>query len=1040
MIINNTTKYLLFVCFFTILLFFNNSNVLANNLPLPPRGFIDSPTTGSTVNEIIDVSGWFLDSSGVSKVEVLVDGKVVGEAQYGRSRPDVLNVFPDYQNSNAGYLFKLDTKSLSTGLHSITVKSTGYSGSTLQLQSKKFTVQNLPAMGDINSPVDASEVNGTVNLRGWFIDGSGIVKIDVLVDGKVVGQANYGISRPDVLQVFPKYQNSNAGYDFSLNTENLSNGLHNVTVRALALNGSTNQLRNVKVNVQNLKNMPGIGDLNSPVASSTVNGITEVRGWFLDGMGVEKIDVFVDEKKVGQAQYGIPRHDVLQVFPNYKNANAGFLYELDTTKLTNGAHSVTVQATAINGATKQLPSTSINVKHLPALGDMNSPVHNSTVSGITNVRGWFLDGTGIVKIDVLVDGEVVGQANYGTSRPDVLQVFPQYKNGNAGYEYNLDTDMLSNGEHNISVRATAMNGSTKQLQSAFVNVHNIKNLPGIGDINSPEANSLINGMTTVRGWFLDGSGVAKVDVLVDGKIVGQANYGLSRLDVLQIFPQYQNGNAGYEYGLDTKTLSNGYHSITVQATGHNGKVTVLKSLSVNVQNLDHLPTMRYLDWPSAGSTINGITNIRGWYLDGSGVAKIDIILDGIIIGQAAYGYSRPDVQNAFPEYYNGNAGFQYSLDTRNFTDGQHTLTIIETGKNGATNSVTVTITISNGNPYLSLNLKKPANITVDDIINFFNAKKHPNSPLKSYAQSFIDAQNRYGVNAQYLVAHAIWETGWGGSNLIGYKNNLYGYGAYDACPFTCGYYFKSVPEGIFSVAYQIRVDYLNETGKYYAGPNLIGMNVRYATDQNWKNGIANLMQGMKPFDGSYFDNATEMGMSPISPPTLVRDIPTGELFPEDIVKSFPSGISAKIVNTPSLTFRSLPYVSSATVISNITQGTALTVLGYNTDVYYDPASNGNYKYHWYRVNANGQTGWLYGGYLSIENLLQVNIDGGGSLNIRSNSSTSSSIIGSINNDSYLTAVMANGVPVTQDGWYNIYLPNSSATGWVSGNYLKQIIN
>ncbi|AGK55741.1 mannosyl-glycoendo-beta-N-acetylglucosaminidase family protein [Bacillus sp. 1NLA3E] len=1038
-IINKVTKSMLFACFFTVLIFLNNSNVLASNVVLSPIGYIDSPSAGSTVNGIIDVRGWVLDGSGVAKVEVIVDGKFVGEAQYGSSRPDVQKVFPQYQNANSGYQYKLDTKKLSNGQHTITVKSTGNNGSTVQLQNIKFNVQNLPAMGDINSPVAGSTVSRYTNVRGWFLDGSGIVKVDVLVDGKIIGQASYGSPRPDVLNVFPQYQNSNSGYAFALDTETLSNGIHSVSVRATAMNGSTKELQGVKMNVQNLKNMPGIGDINSPVAGSTVNGITNVRGWVLNGSGVAKVDVLVDGAIVGQAQYGSSRPDVKEVFPQYQNANSGFQFELDTKKLANGQHSITVKSTGNNGSTTQLQTIKFNVQNLPAIGDINSPVANSTVNGVTNVRGWVLDGSGIVKVDVLVDGKIVGQATYGSPRPDVQNVFPQYQNSNSGYAFALDTGTLSNGIHSVTVRATGMNGSTKQLQVVNINVQNLKNMPGIGDINSPSDGSLINGTTNVRGWFLEGSGVAKVDVLVDGKIVGQATYGSPRPDVQGVFPEYQNANSGYEFKLDTKSLTNGSHSITVQATGNNGKITVLKSLMVNVQNLDHLPTMRYLDSPTAGSTVNGVTNVRGWYLDGSGVAKIDILLDGNIIGQASYGYSRPDVQNAFPEYYNGNAGFQFSFDTIQFTDGQHTLTVRETGKNGNTNSVSVNITISNGNPYLVLDLKKPANITANDIINFFNQKNHSDSPLKNYAQSFIDAQNRYGVNAQYLVAHAIWETGWGGSQLIEYKNNLYGYGAYDSCPFTCGYYFQSVPDSIFRVAYQIRVDYLNASGSYYEGPNLVGMNVHYASDQNWKNGIASLMKSMKPYDSSYYSNINELGMSSITPPNLVRDIPAGQPYPVDTIINFPSGIVAKVVNTTSLTFRSLPFVSSSTIIGTINQNTVVNVLGFNTDVSYDPASSGNYSYRWYRVNVNGQNGWLYGGYLSIENLLQVNVDGG-SLNIRSSASTGSSIMTSVINGTYLKTVTINGIPLTQNGWYNVYLPNSTTTGWVSGDYIKQILN
>ena len=71
------------------------------------------------------------------------------------------------------------------------------------------------------------------------------------------------------------------------------------------------------------------------------------------------------------------------------------------------------------------------------------------------MRGWFLDGNGVAKIEVLVDGIVKGTAEIGLSRPDVLSVFPDYQNGSSGFRYVLDTTKLTNGTHKIVIRETS---------------------------------------------------------------------------------------------------------------------------------------------------------------------------------------------------------------------------------------------------------------------------------------------------------------------------------------------------------------------------------------------------------------------------------------------------------------------------------------------------------------------------------------------------------------------------------------------------------
>lgn len=325
--------------------------------------------------------------------------------------------------------------------------------------------------------------------------------------------------------------------------------------------------------------------------------------------------------------------------------------------------------------------------------------------------------------------------------------------------------------------------------------------------------------------------------------------------------------------------------------------------------------------------------------------------------------------------------------------------------------------------FIELDLRKPADITAQDIVAFFDRKK-PDSPLKKYAQDFINVQNKSGVNAQYLVAHAIWETGWGSSDLTVYKTNFFGYGAYDSCPFTCAYYFPSGYDSINYVAYQVKTDYLTSGGKYYNGANLIGMNVRYATDQNWKNGIASLMQSIKPFDAGYYNEVKVNTVIPPKPPAYSRDIPAGKPIPTHTFIDFPAGITAK-VNT-NLNYRSLPSTSGA-LLGTIPANTVIEVVGYNTDV------RGN----WYRVKYNGKIVWASGDYLTIHNLLKVQVDS--TLSVREDATTTSDRITNVPNNTYLKAVLDDkGNMVTKNEWYLVYIPASTETGWVSGDYIKVI--
>ncbi len=54
------------------------------------------------------------------------------------------------------------------------------------------------------------------------------------------------------------------------------------------------------------------------------------------------------------------------------------------------------------------------------------------------------------------------------------------------------------------------------------------------------------------------------------------------------------------------------------------------------------------------------------------------------------------------------------------------------------------------------------------------------------------AQSTYGVNANYLVSHAIVETGWGKTSpIIVFNKNLFSYGSFDNAPDTSAAMFPS---------------------------------------------------------------------------------------------------------------------------------------------------------------------------------------------------------------------------------------------------------
>ena len=169
-------------------------------------------------------------------------------------------------------------------------------------------------------------------------------------------------------------------------------------------------------------------------------------------------------------------------------------------------------------------------------------------------------------------------------------------------------------------------------------------------IDSLVTNAHISGTVTVSGWAINnttavGPAISGVQINVDGTVVGTATYGISRLDVCTAYPGRTGcPNVGFTYLLNSAVLSGGTHTITAVATD---TASNLSSFSVNVTTpapvlpsvlIDSLaanaPSRAH---NSSGWAINNITTI------GVAISNVQIKVDGVLVGSAAYGIPRLDV-------------------------------------------------------------------------------------------------------------------------------------------------------------------------------------------------------------------------------------------------------------------------------------------------------------------------------------------------------------------------------------------------------------
>ena len=148
-------------------------------------------------------------------------------------------------------------------------------------------------------------------------------------------------------------------------------------------------------------------------------------------------------------------------------------------------------------------------------------------------------------------------------------------------------------------------------------------------------------------------------------------------------------------------------------------------------------------------------------------------------------------------------------------------------------------------PFQFSNLKSRTNYTAADINRLYSLMGANDSKLAGKGATFKAAEQRYGVNALYLVAHSALESAWGRSKIAKDKNNFFGISAYDDTPYTSATKFDNVDSGILGAARWINSRYLHNSGYpangAYLGNKAGGMNVNYATAPYWGESIASIM-------------------------------------------------------------------------------------------------------------------------------------------------------------------------------------------------------
>jgi hypothetical protein len=121
------------------------------------------------------------------------------------------------------------------------------------------------------------------------------------------------------------------------------------------------------------------------------------------------------------------------------------------------------------------------------------------------------------------------------------------------------------------------------------NRHVCKVLPGLRDAGEVVVDADHQHFLFYRrdvGWaFQDDAGVGRIDVLLDGRSVATARYGVEDVEVRSQWPESddpQQPDVGFVAHVDSRAIAPGEHELALRVTGRDGRVRVLESRKIRI--------------------------------------------------------------------------------------------------------------------------------------------------------------------------------------------------------------------------------------------------------------------------------------------------------------------------------------------------------------------------------------------------------------------------------------------------------------------------
>jgi len=518
---------------------------VANADNVKPAVSLTGPASGATVSGTVGIAFSATDNVGVASITVTAGSATVCSFTGGASS------------------CAWNTTLVANGAYTVTVTARDAAGN-VHSASASVTVKNADTQKPvvtITSPASGATLTGTTNITFTSTDNVGVTAITVAA----------GTSTVCTL--------AGTATSCSWNTAQVANGAYTITVTGRdAAGNSLAVTRNVTVSNTD-KTAPGV-TITAPAANATVTGSVAVTFAASDSVGVSSITVSAGGTTICK-------------LPGKATSCAW-----DTTKASNGTHTITVQAKDAAG-NSQSAARAVTVNNptpdsvKPSVS-FTTPLNGSTVKGSVTVGMTSSDNVKVTKLMLSVNGTSICTlwASSGSCAWNTL-AFP-------------------NGGLTLSATAYDAAGNTGVAQ-IVVTVANGDVIAPVVTFVQPTASTL-QGAATIQVSASDSLGVANVLVTANGK------------------PICHLGGTVSSCSWNTPVFPNGTYTLQAIARDWAGNAgTAVRSVTVSnpttSATTDTIKPMGVIISPGFGSTLKGLVSATYAAYDNKALSRVVIRLN-----------------------------------------------------------------------------------------------------------------------------------------------------------------------------------------------------------------------------------------------------------------------------------------------------------------------------------------------------------------------------------------------------------------------------